>query len=148
MTYVATNERTPLFFVAFLPLILITTTDSNVLKLVAVAIFLCTLSTLFIRYTLQIDEQCITYTVTLYKFVLYKRVILPKDIARVQFQRIGWEQKHAKIRLTSGLPLRITLFRPMTVYAHIRDFCEQHDITYSETKDYQLLQKMQRKNGC
>lgn len=148
MTYTATHERTPLFFVAFIPLILLTTTDNNALKVVAVTIFLCTLSTLFIRYTLQIDEQNITYTVMLYKLLLYKRVLLPKDIARVQFQRIGWAQKHAKIRLTSGLPLRVTFFRPTTVYAHIRDFCEQHDITYSETKDYQILQKMRQKNGC
>ena len=97
---------------------------------------------LFINYSFSIEEDKVIYTMFLAHFPIYKKKVAPSHIKKVVFKRVNWKTKLAVIKLHKGMPIRITLFKPDSVFNELITFCEKHTIQYEKTRDYKILEKL------
>ena len=100
------------------------------------------LLSLFINYSFSIEEDKVIYTTFLARFPIYKKKVAPSHIKKVIFKRVNWNTKLAVIKLHKGMPIRITLFKPDSVFNELITFCEKHTIQYEKTRDYKILEKL------
>lgn len=89
-----------------------------------------------------IKDNTITYTTTLFGQTLYTKEVQATDIVRVTFKRFNWATRLAVIKTSKGLPIRVALFKPETVFEDLIIFCKDYDVPYTKTKDYQILEKL------
>ena len=97
---------------------------------------------LCINYSFSIEEDKVIYTTFLARFPIYKKKVAPSQIKKVVFKRVNWKTKLAVIKLHKGIPIRITLFKPDSVFNELITFCEKHTIQYEKTRDYKILEKL------
>ena len=97
---------------------------------------------LCIKYSFSIEEDKVIYTTFLARFPIYKKKVAPSQIKKVVFKRVNWKTKLAVIKLHKGIPIRITLFKPDSVFNELITFCEKHTIQYEKTRDYKILEKL------
>ena len=97
---------------------------------------------LCINYSFSIEEDKVIYTTFLARFPIYKKKVAPSHIKKVVFKRVNWQTKLAVIKLHKGIPIRITLFKPDSVFNDLLTFCEKHTIQYEKTRDYKILEKL------
>ena len=97
---------------------------------------------LCIKYSFSIEEDKVVYTTFLARFPIYKKKVAPSQIKKVVFKRFNWKTKLAVIKLHKGIPIRITLFKPDSVFNELITFCEKHTIQYEKTRDYKILEKL------
>lgn len=97
---------------------------------------------LCIKYSFSIEEDKVIYTTFLARFPIYKKKVAPSQIKKVVFKRFNWKTKLAVIKLHKGIPIRITLFKPDSVFNELITFCEKHTIQYEKTRDYKILEKL------
>ena len=97
---------------------------------------------LCINYSFSIEEDKVIYTTFLARFPIYKKKVAPSQIKKVVFKRVNWKTKLAVIKLHTGIPIRITLFKPDSVFNDLLTFCEKHTIQYEKTRDYKILEKL------
>ena len=97
---------------------------------------------LFINYSFSIEEDQVIYTTFFARFPIYKKKVSPSHIKKVVFKRGNWQTKLAVIKLHKGISIRISLFKPDSVFNDLLTFCEKHTIHYEKTKDYKLLEKL------
>ena len=100
------------------------------------------LITLCINYSFSIEEDKVIYTTFLARFPIYKKKVAPSHIKKVVFKRVNWQTKLAVIKLHKGIPIRITLFKPDSVFNELITFCEKHTVQYEKTRDYKILEKL------
>lgn len=100
------------------------------------------LLTAFIKYTLAINEHTIVYTINLFGIKIYSKQMVYSDIKKVVFKRANWKSKLAIIKTYKGFSIRVTLFKPETVYSDLITFCERNKVDYEKTKDYMIIEKM------
>lgn len=143
MKYSATSQRKLHLFIAFLSLYLsiltwnISSIKWNCLMLVTVNVFLA-----FVKYTLIINKHAIVYSIQLFGIRIYKKEVMSTNIKKIIFKRIGWKSKLAAIKVHTGIPIRVALFKPVTVYDDLIMFCEENSVPYHKTKDYTIVEKM------
>lgn len=109
---------------------------------VLLTLFIITL--FFLKYTFTIHDGHLTYETFLMTICIYKRVIYPSQMKKVEFKRYGWATQGALIRISKGLNIRLALFSPNEIFNELLTFAYQHDISTSKTKDYQLLERRNR----
>jgi len=97
---------------------------------------------LCIKYSFSIEEDKVIYTTLLARFPIYKKKVAPSQIKKVVFKRVNWKTKLVVIKLHKGIPIRITLFKPDSVFNELITFCEKHTIQYEKTRDYKILEKL------
>lgn len=136
---------TGFMFVMMLGLLFTNVTDTNFssgLLYFHLLIIVFLLTSLFIRYKLEIKDGYLTYQFLLLETPLYKRIIHPLEITQIKFVRFGWATKGAIIQTKKGLHIRIFKFEPNHVFLDILDFANHHTIPILKTKDYQILERM------
>ncbi len=99
----------------------------------------------FLRFKFYIEDKTLTYEILFYSIVIYKRIINPDEIKRVQFVRSGWSNKGAIIKVKKGFNIRIINFEPVHVCAELNIFADKHSIPVVKTYDYMLLEKSSRR---
>ncbi|MFJ7972690.1 hypothetical protein [Psychrobacillus sp. NPDC096389] len=95
----------------------------------------------FVKYTFTIQDEHLSYEVFIMTFCIYKRVISPSQMKKVEFKRYGWTTQGALIQTKKGINLRLALFSPNEIFNELLTFTDKHDIPTSKTKDYQLLER-------
>lgn len=95
----------------------------------------------FLKYTFTIQDEHLSYEVFIMTFCIYKRVISPSQMKKVEFKRYGWTTQGALIQTKKGINLRLALFSPNEIFNELLTFTDKHDIPTSKTKDYQLLER-------
>jgi len=138
MKYNATSQRHILLPMASLGLII----GISSVKWLALTIFTICFSLAFLKYTLLVNKHIISYAIQLFGVTIYSKEIVPSDIKKIIFKRIGWKSKLAAIKVHKGLPIRVALFKPERVYDDLMVFCEENEIHYDKTKDYKIIEKM------
>lgn len=106
-----------------------------------VLIILLLITIFFVKYTFTIQDGYLTFESFLMSFCIYKRVIYPSQIKKVEFKRYSWATQGAVIRTKKGLNLRLVLFSPNEIFNELLTFAYKHEIPASKTKDYQLLER-------
>jgi hypothetical protein len=109
---------------------------------VQASIILFILVAIFIQYKLRIVEESLTYQILFLNIRLYNRTVKPKEIIRINFNRVGAAKKQALIQMKKGLDIRITNFKPKKVYVDLSQFASKNKISVSKTKEYQEIEKM------
>lgn len=112
------------------------------LQLISGVTLLLLLMLIFLKYTFTIKNNTITYTTTLFGQILYTKEVQAADIVRVTFKRFNWATRLAVIKTSKGLPIRVALFKPKTVFEDLIIFCKDYNVPYTKTKDYQILEKL------
>ena len=97
---------------------------------------------LFINHSCSIEEDRVIYTTFFARFPIYKKKVSPSQIKKVVFKRVNWQTKLAVIKLHKGISIRISLFKPDSVFNDLLTFCEKHTIHYEKTRDYNILEKL------
>ena len=97
---------------------------------------------LCINYSFSIEEDKVIYTTFLARFPIYKKKVAPSQIKKVVFKRVNWNTKLAVIKLHKGISIRISLFKPASVFNELMAFCENNAIQYEKTRDYKILEKL------
>ena len=138
MKYNATSQRHILLPMVFLGLII----GISSVKWLALTIFTICFSLACLKYTLLVNKHRISYAIQLFGVTIYSKEIVPSDIKKIIFKRIGWKSKLAAIKVHKGLPIRVALFKPERVYDDLMVFCEENEIHYDKTKDYKIIEKM------
>ena len=138
MKYNATSQRHILLPMVFLGLII----GISSVKWLALTIFTICFSLACLKYTLLVNKHRISYAIQLFGVTIYSKEIVPSDIKKIIFKRIGWKLKLAAIKVHKGLPIRVALFKPERVYDDLMVFCEENEIHYDKTKDYKIIEKM------
>ncbi|WP_107838924.1 diguanylate cyclase [Metasolibacillus meyeri] len=142
MTYQAKTQWLVFFLSAclFIPMLFIS--NEGWLRGIYAVLLLLLLVFMWVRYTLVLQEDTVTYTIQLFGLTLYKKRVQAKDIVRVTFKRFNWATRLAVIKTSNGLPIRVALFKPEVVFQDLVTFCDEYDIAYTKTKDYRILEKM------
>lgn len=138
MKYNATSQRHIILPMVFLGLIM----GISSVKWLALTIFTICFLLAFLKYTLLVNKHSISYAIQLFGVTIYNKEIVPSDIKKIIFKRIGWKSKLAAIKVHKGLPIRVALFKPERVYDDLMVFCEENEIHYDKTKDYKIIEKM------
>ncbi|WP_431030247.1 hypothetical protein [Lysinibacillus sp. LZ02] len=143
MKYKATTQRHIILPMAFLSLAAsITSWDYTWMKWSSLTIFTLIFLTAFIKYTLIINENHIVYTIHFLGMSIYKKQVQRLDIKKIIFKRANWQSKIAIIKIQSGLPIRVTLFKPESIFRDLVAFCDRNNVNYEKTKDYKIIEKM------
>ncbi|MFF5994668.1 hypothetical protein AAGS61_07890 [Lysinibacillus sp. KU-BSD001] len=143
MKYKATTQRQWILPMAFLSLAAsITSWDHTWIKWSSVTIFILIFLTAFIKYTLIIHENHIVYTIHFLGIPIYKKQVTQSDIKKITFKRANWQSKMAVIKMQSGFPIRVTLFKPESIFRDLMAFCDRNNVKYEKTKDYKIIEKM------
>lgn len=143
MKYSATSQRKSLLFMAFLSLFSsFLTWDISNIKWVYLTTFPFFFILAFLKYTLLIKKHKISYAVQLFGLTIYRKEIVSTNIKKIIFKRTDWKSKSATIKVHTGIPIRLALFKPGTVYDDLIMFCEENAVPYYKTKDYMIVEKM------
>ena len=143
MAYKATTQREVIFPFIFLTLfLLIQGWDYIWLRTLFLFILVFYLTILCINYSLIIKDNQIIYTVFFLSYLLYEKQVAPSHIQKVVFKRTGWKTKLAVIQLHKGFSVRVSLFKPSSVFNDLMTFCETHRIQYEKTRDYKIIEKL------
>ncbi|MEK4699695.1 hypothetical protein MKX47_08845 [Solibacillus sp. FSL R7-0668] len=143
MKYSATSQRILILFMAFLGLLLsFLSWDISNVKWVSLTTFTFLFLMAFLKYTLLIKKNKISYAVQLFGLTIYRKEIVPTNIKNIIFKRIGWKSKLAAIKVDKGISIRVALFKPESVYDDLIVFCEENAVAYHKTKDYTIIEKM------
>lgn len=92
-----------------------------------------------LRFQIILHTNTLEYSVKLFKFVLYKKQLNSNEIVLIKFKRAGWASKTAIIKPNEGKSIRLSNFKPTTLYKELIDFAEFNNIEFSRSKDYNLL---------
>ena len=93
---------------------------------------------------LRIVNENLLFQLTIFKFCIVKKQLLPSNIDVMKFKRTGWAQKLVLIKVKKGLNIRITAFHPKTVYKNLLDYGTDYDVPVYKTKDYKILERMEK----
>ena len=143
MTYQAKVEPNLLFIqVIILITVLMSAWETVWIRTFTIILLLCITCLFFITYSLKIEEDHLTYTISLLNISIYQKNSIPSNIKRVIFKRVGWKTKLAVIKLEQGVSIRVSLFTPNTIYEDLALFCKENNIHVQKTKDYLILEKL------
>lgn len=143
MMYRASTQREfilPMFLI--LSIALIKNWERSGFRYAVITLLIVNLLFWFIRYSFEINTDQLLYRISLFGFILYEKKATQKTIKKVVFKRAGWRTKLALIKLNRGLPIRISLFQPTTIFSELITYCEKNNIDYVKTKEYKLLEKV------
>ena len=142
MRYQANIQRNWLFIqVILLVTVLLPGWENVWIRTFTIVLLLCIACLFFIKYSLKIEEDHLTYTISLLNRTIYQKNSFPSNIKRITFKRIGWKTKLAVIKLEKGLPIRVSLFTPTTIFDDLMNYCNENNIEVVKTKDYLILEK-------
>ncbi len=129
-----------MYMVIVVTLFMIMRLESNWFRLVCLPIVAVQVTVLFARYTFSIGKDQVIYQISLFKLPLYQKKADHSTIKRVLFKRVNWKTKSAVIKFDKGIPIRISLLSPDSVFTELMAFCEKHHIEYEKTKEYRMLE--------
>ena len=142
MIYNATSQRQILIYMALLSVLLITLSrDYTIGKWIALISFTMCFLLIFIKYTFTLHNQTLSYTIQLFGLPIFSKKLVPSDVKKIIFKRISWSSKPATIKLYKGFSIRVSSFKPESVYEDLITFCEENAINYEKTKDYKIIEK-------
>ena len=143
MEYKATTQRGLfILFILLTLLFFIQGWEYIWLRILYLFVLIFQLIALFIKYSFTIEEAQVIYTIFFARFPIYKKKVSPSHIKKVVFKRVNWQTKLAVIKLHKGISIRISLFKPDSVFNDLLTFCEKHTIQYEKTRDYKILEKL------
>ena len=111
--------------------------------LLYVVFLICILLLFAVSYRVELQHDVFIYRICLFEFTLFKRILKPSDILVISFKRKGWQSKTAIIKSKKGARIRLVVFQPNHFYEDLQAFCDDYAISYTRTKDYILLEKME-----
>ena len=94
MTYYAKVQPNLLFIqLILLVTVLLSGWEMIWIRAFTIVLLLCISCLFFIQYSLKIEEDHLTYTVTLLNFSIYQKNSIPSNMKRITFKRVGWKTK-------------------------------------------------------
>ena len=143
IVYKATVQRELIIPFIFLTLLLLIQGWDNIWnRIVCLFVLVFNLTVLCIKYSFTIEENKVIYTTFFARFPIYQKKASPSQIKKVVFKRFNWKTKLAVIKLHKGISIRVTLFKPDSVFNELITFCEEHAIQYEKTRDYKILERL------
>lgn len=141
--YKANTQREFIILLIFLiPLLLIQGWENVWLRALCLFMLLFQLTALCIKYSFSIQGDKVIYTIFFLTYPIYQKKVDPSHIKKIIFKRVNWKTKLAVIKLQKGVSIRITLFKPDSVFNELMTFCKKNDIQYEKTRDYKILEKL------
>ncbi|WP_010289872.1 hypothetical protein [Kurthia massiliensis] len=108
--------------------------DISILKWTALAMCIICILLAFITYSFRIKTSGLVYEMRIFGIKIYAKNIAVTDIKKIVFKRSGPQAKSAIIQLNKGLSIRMSLFKPTTVYQDLILFCEENTVRYEQLK--------------
>ncbi|MCH7321622.1 hypothetical protein LZ480_06910 [Solibacillus sp. MA9] len=143
MKYSATSQRQLILSMAILFLaVSIPIWHIPSVKWVSLTVIVFCILNAFLTYQVALNKHTIRYTIQLFGLTIYSKEIVPSNIKKIIFKRIGWKSKLAAIKVHKGIPIRVAYFKPDDVYEDLIVFCEENAVPYHKTKDYTIIEKM------
>ncbi|MBM7699409.1 hypothetical protein [Kurthia huakuii] len=140
MKYTANAQRSLILCLALLCLLLGTLNkDISILKWTALAMCIICILMSFISYSFWIKKSGIAYEMRIFSIKIYAKNIEITDIEKIIFKRSGWKAKSAIIQLNKGPSIRVSLFKPTTVYQDLILFCEENTVRYELSESYKFV---------
>lgn len=141
--YTANTPREFFILLIFMTLLLLTQGWEYIwFRTLYLFVLVFQLAALFIKYSFSIEGDKVTYTIFFLRYSIYQKKVGPSHIKKVFFKRVNWKTKLAVIKLHKGISIRISLFKPDSVFNELMTFCEKNDIPYEKTRDYKILEKL------
>ena len=141
--YKATTPREMIIPFIFLTLLLLTQGWENIwLRALCLFMLVFHLTILCINYSFIIQDNKVIYTIFFLSYPLYEKQVAPSHIKKVLFKRVNWKAKLAVIQLHKGFSVRVSYFKPGSVFHDLMTFCDTHHIQYEKTHDYTILEKL------
>ncbi|UOQ84710.1 hypothetical protein [Gracilibacillus salinarum] len=120
---------------------LILMNDHVILDYFIIILFLFSLLSFFLKYTLSIDEDALLYKIHIFTIPIYKKVMQSNQIVSMKCKRVGWAKKCVVVQTNKGLNVRIINFYPMEIYKDLINYADQRDIPVLKSKDYLILER-------
>jgi len=95
----------------------------------------------FMKFTIKIDNEMLSYQVFLFSWRVYIKVLTPDQVSYIQFRRVGWASKGAVVQVKKGLNVRVYNFKAENILKDLIHFANEHQISISKSKDYLILKK-------
>ena len=140
MKYKANAQRSLILCLALLCLLLGTLNkDISILKWTALAMCIICILLAFITYSFWITKSDLAYEMRIFGIKIYTKNIAITNIKKIVFKRSGPQAKSAIIQLNKGLSIRVSLFKPTTVYQDLILFCEENTVCYELSKSAKFV---------
>ena len=107
----------------------------DVIFIIGVLFVLC------LHYKFQINGKYLNYQIFLLSIPLYKKEIVPEQIAEIKFIRVDWAKKGAIVRMKRGLNIRVIHFNPDSVCGDLEHFAKENNVSVNKTRDYKILER-------
>ncbi|MFY3790882.1 hypothetical protein ACOQFO_04100 [Ureibacillus sp. MALMAid1270] len=147
MVYYARNQRDALGFLLGIlvaksvAVYFIGAFQFGALFFVEICLMIYILLLFFMKFTIKIDNELLTYQVFLFSWRVYIKVLTPDQISYIQFRRVGWASKGAVVHVKKGLNVRVYNFKAENILKDLIHFANEHQISFSKSKDYLILEK-------
>ena len=144
MVYTVKTQRSILAFLFVLNVVTMSfesEDSSNYIFYLQIVLQIFIVIGLFIEYELKLDDDHLTYRMSLFRINFYKKRITPKQIKQIKFVRVGWLSKGAIIKVEKGFNIRVTHYTPKTVIAELLNFANKNEISILKTRDFVILEK-------
>ena len=111
--------------------------------LVAISIyFVLLVITVFIEYTVSIENDEIRLVAHIFSLKLYRKNLPVSKMKKIVFKRVGWAKKSAVIILHTDSRFRIPYYSPSEAFDALEKFAIKNNIEYDKTRDYVIVEKM------
>ena len=117
----------------------------DLVYLVAISIyFILLIITVFIQYTVSIENDEIRLVANIFGLNLYRKNVSVSKMKKILFKRVGWAKKSAVIILHTDNRFRLPYYSPNEAFDGLEKFAIKNNIEYDKTRDYVIVEKMVR----
>ena len=111
--------------------------------LVAISLyFISLIITVFIQYTVSIENDEIRLVAHIFHLKLYRKNVPVSKMKKILFKRVGWAKKSALIILRTDNRFRFPYDSPSEAFDVLEQFAIKNNIEYKKTRDYVIVEKM------
>ena len=146
MMYTAESSPTVLLTIIIAWLVSMTIDwQIDLVYLVAISIyFILLIITVFIQYTVSIENNEIRLVAHIFGLNLYRKNVPVSKMKKILFKRMGWAKKSAVIILHTDSRFRFPYHSPNEAFDALEKFAIKNNIEYDKTRDYVIVEKMLR----
>ncbi|MBT2681542.1 hypothetical protein J7E38_21470 [Bacillus sp. ISL-35] len=137
MTYSGNISKNILWGIIFVSAFILPNLSWMIRVTITLAVVVITLH----QVQLTISEKQLDYKIKFFKFMLYRKILMPEKIKKIKFGRIGWTTKNAVIKVNGGFNIGVAHFYSEQLIADLEEFALANHIEIQKTRDFLLLEK-------
>ncbi|MFC3041502.1 hypothetical protein ACFOGI_14735 [Virgibacillus xinjiangensis] len=99
---------------------------------------------LSLKWRIWMEGESVHVRALLFGQRVYRKMYRSDEVVEMKFLRTGWTRKAATIKVKDGWRVKIENHQPAGIFRELDDFAVRNRIPIRKTKDYHLLERMER----